>query len=488
MIGDKDLISIQQARILAENAAEAQARLAAMPQEALDAMVEAMADAAAAEAQSLAVMSHEESGCGVWQDKMAKNLFACRRVSQSMRGMRCVGRLPQSNDRQQGDASQGFFEVGVPMGVIAALCPCTNPVSTAICNVLTAVKAGNAVVVCAHPHAVQCTSRVVAVMAAAARAHGLPEGAVACLDMVADSGIEELMRHRSVALILVTGRQSMLAAARRCGKPFVYGGMGNGPAFVEATADVLKAVDDILASKSFDNGLAPSAEQCVIVDGKIEPQVRRAFEAGGGCFVSEAQAQALGAAMFHPDGRRNRATLGQSASVLAEKAGIAVPKDTRVLLVERRYVDAADPFIRELLAPVLTYYVEPDWRHACEKCLELLLREGRAQTMTIHSRDERIILQFALKKPVARMLVNTPAAFGGMGLTTDLFPSMTQGSGLAGHGFSPDNISPMNLIYRRKVGYGVRDFAYSDQQHNRTDQLSDALRRVLRKALNELNR
>lgn len=488
MIGDKDLISIQQARILAENAAEAQARLFAMPQQALDGMVEAMAEAAAAEAQSLAVMSHEETGCGVWQDKMAKNLFACRRVSQSMRGMQCVGKLPPSCNATQHDAPQGLFEVGVPVGVIAALCPCTNPVSTAICNVLAAIKAGNSIVVCAHPHAVQCTSRVVAAMAAAARAHGLPQGAVSCLDMVADSGIKELMHHSSVALILVTGRQSMLEAARRSGKPFIYGGMGNGPAFVEATADVSKAVTDILASKSFDNGLAPSAEQCVIVDGKIEHQVRRAFEAGGGYFVNEAQAKALCAALFHPNGHRNRAMLGQPATVLAQKAGFAVPQGTRVLLAERHYVDAADPFIRELLTPVLPYYVEPDWRHACEKCLELLLREGQAQTMTIHSRDEEIILQFALKKPVARMLVNTPAAFGGMGLTTDLFPSMTQGSGLAGHGFSPCNISPMNLIYRRKVGYGVRGFSFREQQDDRADQLSDALRRVLRKALNELNR
>ena len=483
MIGDKDLISIQQARILAENAADAQTRLSAMSQESLDTVVEAMADAAAAEAQSLAVMSHEETGCGVWQDKMAKNLFACRRVIQSMRGMRCVGKLPQSDN-----ASPSVFEVGVPVGVIAALSPCTNPVSTTICNVLAAIKAGNSIVVCPHQHAVECTCRVVAAMAAAGHAHGLPEGALSCLNMVADSGLEELMRHHFVALILVTGRQSMLEAARHSGKAFIYGGMGNGPAFIEATADICKAVNDILDSKSFDNGLAPSAEQCVIVDGTIEPQVRLAFEAGGACFITEAQAKALSKAMFHANGHRNRAMLGQSATVLAEKAGIAVPPHTRVLLVERRYVDATDPFIKELLAPVLPYYIEPDWRHACEKCLELLLREGQAQTMTIHSRNEEIILQFALKKPVARMLVNTPAAFGGMGLTTDLFPSMTQGSGLAGHGFSSDNVSPMNLIYRRKVGHGVRAFSIKEQQNDQADPISDALRRVLRMALNELNR
>ncbi|SDF26986.1 aldehyde dehydrogenase family protein [Desulfovibrio legallii] len=449
MIGDNDLISMQQARILAENAAAAQKKLAAMPQETLDAIVEAMADAAEAQAQSLAVMSQEESDCGVWQDKLAKILFVCRRVRQSLRGLRCVGLLRE-------DSASGVWEVGVPLGVIAALCPVTSPISTAVCNTLLAIKSGNAIVFSLHPRALESMRTALNILCAAGRAHGLPEGAVAYMDVVAKKGTQELMRHPDVALVMVTGVLGMFPAARASGKPLIYGGTGNGPVFIERSARVETAVADILASKSFDNGLAPSAEQCVIVDGCVEPQVRRAFQDRGGYFMSPEEAAALMDVLFHSDGRRRRHMVGQSALALAQKAGFAPPKGTRVLVAPRRYVAGADPYTRELLTPVLGYYVEPDWRHACEKCLELLLQERHAQTLTIHSEDAEVIRQFALKKPVARLLVNTGAAFGGMGLTTNLTPAMTQGSGIAGYGITSDNISPYNLIYRRTVGFGAR--------------------------------
>ena len=429
MIGDKDLISMQQARILAENAAAAQKKLAAMPQEALDAMVETMADAVEAQAQSLAVMSQEESDCGVWQDKLVKILFVCRRVRQSLRGLRCVGPLRE-------DPASGIQEVGVPLGVIAALCPVTSPISTAICNALLAIKSGNAIVFSLHPRALESMRTALDVLCAAGRAQGMPEGAVSYMDMVAKSGTQELMRHPDVALVLVTGVLGMFPTARASGKPLIYGGTGNGPAFIERSARLETAVADILASKAFDNGLAPSAEQCVIVDGCVEPRVRRAFQDRGGYFMSPEEADAVIAVLFHADGRRRRHMVGQSAQALAQKAGFVPPQDTRVLLAPRLYVAGADPYTRELLTPVLGYYVEPDWRHACEKCLELLLQERHAQTLTIHSQDAEVIRQFALKKPVARLLVNTGAAFGGMGLTTDLTPAMTQGSGIAGYGLS----------------------------------------------------
>ena len=448
MIGDKDLISMQQARILAENAAAAQKKLAAMPQEALDAMVETMADAVEAQAQSLAVMSQEESDCGVWQDKLVKILFVCRRVRQSLRGLRCVGPLRE-------DPASGIQEVGVPLGVIAALCPVTSPISTAICNALLAIKSGNAIVFSLHPRALESMRTALDVLCAAGRAQGMPEGAVSYMDIVAKSGTQELMRHPDVALVLVTGVLGMFPTARASGKPLIYGGTGNGPAFIERSARLETAVADILASKAFDNGLAPSAEQCVIVDGCVEPRVRRAFQDRGGYFMSPEEADAVIAVLFHADGRRRRHMVGQSAQALAQKAGFVPPQDTRVLLAPRLYVAGADPYTRELLTPVLGYYVEPDWRHACEKCLELLLQERHAQTLTIHSQDAEVIRQFALKKPVARLLVNTGAAFGGMGLTTNLTPAMTQGSGIAGYGITSDNISPYNLIYRRTVGYGV---------------------------------
>ena len=293
----------------------------------------------------------------------------------------------------------------------------------------------------------------------------------------------------------VTGVLGMFEAARASGKPLIYGGTGNGPAFIERSADISAAVRHIIASKTFDNGLAPSAEQCVIVDGCVERQTRRAFQDNGAYFMSEDEAQALCRVLFYEDGRRHRHMVGQSAQALAAKAGFAIPAGTGVLMAERKYVAGRDPYIRELLSPVLGYYVEPDWMHACEKCVELLLQERHSQTLSIHSRDEEVIRQFALKKPVARLLVNTGAAFGGMGLTTNLTPAMTQGSGLAGYGITSDSISPMNLIYRRKIGYGVRDLAQMTdvttpsapiQGATRNEQTFDLLRRVLREALGTL--
>ena len=488
MIGDKDLISIQQARILAENAADARKKLAAMSQENLDAVVEAMADAVESHAQSLAVMCHEESDCGQWQDKMVKNLFVCRQVRQSLRGMRCVGYLG-------GTEAEGVYDVGVPLGVIVALCPVTSPVSTAIYNVLLAIKSGNAIIVSLHPRAIDSMRRALDIMIAAGQVQGLPEGAISYLDIVAKSGTEELMRHPEVALIMVTGVLGMFKTAQASGKPLIYGGTGNGPAFIERSADIPAAVRHIVASKTFDNGLAPSAEQCVIVDGCIERQVRRAFQDNAAYFMTDEEADAICRVLFHADGRRHRHMVGQSAAALAAKAGFAIPAGTKVLMAERKYVAGRDPYIRELLSPVLGYYVEPDWMHACEKCVELLLQERHAQTLAIHSRDESVIRQFALKKPVARLLVNTGAAFGGMGLTTNLTPAMTQGSGIAGYGITSDNISPMNLIYRRKIGYGVRDLAQlADltpqsapvQGVTRNEQNFDLLRRVLREALGTL--
>lgn len=490
MIGDKDLISIQQARILTENAVEAQKKLAALPQEALDSIVEAMAEAVEAHAQSLAVMCHEESDCGVWQDKMVKNLFVARQVRNSLRGMRCVGPL-------DGDLNHGSVrEVGVPLGVIVALCPVTSPVSTAMYKTLLAVKSGNAIIFSLHPRAIDSMRHALDVMITAGRAHGLPEGAVSYLDIVAKSGTQELMQHPGVALVMVTGVLGMFEAARASGKPLIYGGTGNGPVFIERSANIAAAAGDIVASKAFDNGLAPSAEQCVIVDGCVERQVRRAFQDNGAYFMTEAEASAICNVLFHRDGRRRRDMVGQSAAALAEKAGFAIPAGTRVLVAERKYVTGHDPYIRELLSPVLGYYVEPDWKHACEKCLELLLQERHAQTLTIHSTDDEVIRQFALKKPVARLLVNTGASFGGMGLTTDLTPAMTQGSGIAGYGITSENISPLNLIYRRKIGYGVRGIAHladfgpaktaSADGAMRADEPFDVLRRVLREALASL--
>ncbi|WP_320172225.1 aldehyde dehydrogenase family protein [Maridesulfovibrio sp.] len=449
MIVDNDLLSIQQARILAENGFEAQKKLATFTQEKLDEIVEHIAEAVEEHAEELARMSHEETDGGKWQDKLVKNRFVCNQVRNELRGMRCVGIINE-------DPQKKITDIGVPVGLIASLCPVTSPVSTTVYNTLIAIKSGNGVIFSPHPGAAKSIGRVLDIMISAGNSCGLPEGSLSYLETVTKSGTCELMNHRNVSLVMITGVPGMIKAAQKTGKPVIYGGTGNGPAFIERTADIGQAVKDIIASKTFDNGIAPSAEQSIVVDSCVAGDVRCALTSCGAYFMSEGEAESLAGLFFAPDGQRRKGMAGQSAQVLARRAGFNVPENTTVLVAEREYVSDTDPYYREFLSPVLALYVEDDWMHACEKCIELLLHERSAHTLVIHSADEDVILQFAMKKPVGRLLVNTPAAFGGMGATTNLFPSMTLGSSSAGFGITSDNVSPMNLIYVRKVGHGVR--------------------------------
>ena len=446
---DNDLLSIQESRILAENAREAQKKLATFPQEKLDMIVECMVQEISKHACELAKQSSEETDYGIWQDKYIKNRFVCEYLQDGLRGMRCVGIIRE-------DQINKTMDVGVPVGVIAALCPATSPVSTTIYKALIAVKSGNAIIFSPHPRAKNVMSKTLDILIGIAQENGLPEGALAYLSTVTQGGTAELMNHPATSLIMNTGVPGMLKAAYQSGKPVIYGGAGNGPAFIERTADIRQAVKDIILSKTFDNGIVSAAEQSIVVDSCIDAEVKRELKSNGGYFMTEDESQKIGALLFQADGTLDSEMVGKSARELAKKAGFYVSDNIVLLLSEQKYVFDKNPYSKEKLCPVLAYYIEDDWMHACEKCIELLLSERNGHTLVIHSKDEEVIRQFALKKPVGRVLVNTPATFGSMGATTNLFPAMTLGSGSAGEGITSDNVSPMNLIYVRKVGYGVR--------------------------------
>lgn len=446
---DNDLLSIQESRILAENAREAQKALATFPQEKLDEIVERMAEEIDKHASELAMISSEETDYGKWQDKCIKNRFACEYLRNRLRGMRCVGIINE-------DKQNKTMDVGVPMGVVVALCPATSPVSTTIYKALIAIKSGNAIIFSPHPRAKNAIAKTIDILIRAAEGYGLPEGAMTYLHTVTPSGTIELMNHKAVSLIMNTGVPAMLEEAYRSGKPVIYGGNGNGPAFIERTANIKQAVCDIIASKTFDNGIASAAEQSIVVDSCIATEVKAELQNNGAYFMSEDEAKRLGELFFRFDGSSDPEMFGKTAQYLAKRAGFWVPENVKVLISEQKYVSDNNPYSKEKLCPVLAYYIEDDWMHACEKCIELLLSERNGHTLVIHSNDEDVIRQFALKKPVGRVLVNTPAVFGSMGATTNLFPAMTLGSGSAGEGMTSDNVSPMNLIYVRKVGYGVR--------------------------------
>lgn len=453
---DNDLLSIQEARILAENAGSVQAELASFSQDRLDKIVEAMADAVEPHVEELAVLSSEETDYGNWRDKYAKDHFVCNYLRAQLRGMQCVGVIGE-------DQEKGLMDVGVPVGVIVALCPATSPVSTTIYNALIAVKAGNPIIFSPHPRAKDTIGRALDLMIEAAEAAGLPEGALSYLHTVAKSGTVELMNHPATAMLLITGVPGMLEEAHRTRKPLIYGGAGNGPAFIERTADVKQAVKCIISSKTFDNGLLPAAEQSIVVDAPVAEAVRAEFIANKAYFMTSEESEQLARIIFHQDGSANTALVGVTAETLAMRAGFTVPPGTVLLVSEQKYASQENPYAREKLAPVVAFFIEEDWEHACEKCIELLLKDRMGHTLVIHSQNGDVIRQFILRKPVGRVLVNTSATFGSMGASTNLFPAMTLGSGSAGQGITSDNVSPRNLIYIRKVGFGVRSMDEVDR-------------------------
>lgn len=446
---DNDLLSIQESRILIENASEAQKTLASFSQEKLDEIVERIAEEISKHCYELAFMSHEETGYGKCQDKYIKNKLICKYLPEKLRGMKCVGIISEDKENKT-------MNVGVPVGVIVALIPSTSPVSTTIYNTLIAIKSSNSIVFSPHPRAKNTISKVLDIIIKVAEGYGLPSGAISYLHTTTIPGTIALMNHNETALIINTGVPKMLNIAYKSGKSVIYGGNGSGPAFIERSANIKQAVIDIIKSRSFDNGILPGSEQFIVVDSCVASDVKIQMEKHGAYFMSEEESVKLTSILFLRDGSLDSQMIGKSAIELAKKAGFIIPSNTLILVSKQKYVLNNSLYLKENMSPVLFYYIEDDWMNACEKCIELLLSERNGHTLVIHSNNEEVIKHFILKKPVGRVLINTPSVFGSIGITTNLFPALTLGSSSSGKGITSDNVSPMNLIYVRKVGYGVR--------------------------------
>ena len=443
---DRDLASIQEARTLARRAKEAALPLAELSQERIDAIVDAMAAAVTPHAEALARLAHEETGYGVVADKIQKNLFASEKVHRFIRPIRTVGVVARHDDRK-------LIEIAEPFGVVCAIVPSTNPTSTAIYKILISLKARCPLVISPHPAAVRCITRVAEIMHEAARGAGAPDGSIGWMTTVTLEGTQELMKARETAVILATGGMGLVRAAYSAGKPAYGVGPGNAPAYIERSADVAKAVRDIVTGKTFDNGVLCSSENSVVVDAPLVEEVKRAFAANGGYFLSPQEIDAVGRALVTPQRLPNPALVGRPATYIAKQAGIAVPDGTRVLVAELAGVGRDYPLSIEKLCPVLSFYVVRDWQEGCERCKQILRYGGMGHTMSIHSRNEEVILQFGLKKPAYRIVVNTPTTHGSIGLTTGLDPAMTLGCGGYGGNITSDNISPRHLLNIKRLAY-----------------------------------
>jgi acetaldehyde dehydrogenase (acetylating) len=445
-MSDRDLASVQEARTLARRAKEAAPALAEFSQEQIDAIIDAMAAAVTPQAEALARLAHEETGYGVVADKVQKNLFSSEKVYRFIRPMKTVGVIRRLEDRK-------VVEIADPFGVVAAIVPSTNPTSTAIYKILISLKARCPIVISPHPAAARCITRVAEVMHEAARAAGAPDDAINWMRTITLEGTQELMKARETAVILATGGMGLVRAAYSAGKPAYGVGPGNAPAYIERTADVPKAVRDIVTGKTFDNGVLCSSENSVVVDAPLVEEVKRQFVSLGGYFMSAAEIDAVGRVLVSPQRLPNPALVGRPATYIAQQAGITVPPHTRVLLAELAGVGRDYPLSIEKLCPVLSFYVVSDWREGCERCIQILRYGGMGHTMAIHSRNDEVILQFGLKKPAYRIVVNTPTTHGSIGLTTGLDPAMTLGCGGYGGNITSDNISPRHLLNIKRLAY-----------------------------------
>jgi acetaldehyde dehydrogenase (acetylating) len=446
---NKDLESIAQARALASAARQAHSQLAELTQEQIDAIVTAMADAVTLHAEPLARLAVEETGYGVVADKVQKNLFSSRQVYDFIKPMKTVGVVNRIEDKK-------IVEIGEPFGVVAAIVPSTNPTSTAIYNVLIALKARCAIVVSPHPAAVRCITRSVEIMCDAACRAGAPAGSIGWMTTVTLEGTQELMKHRDVAVILATGGMGLVRAAYSSGKPAYGVGPGNAPCYIERSADLTKAASDIMIGKAFDNGVLCSSPNSVVVDEAVAEEVRRYFVAEGAYFMNATEMDALSKALVTPQRLPNPALVGKPADYIAKQVRITAPEGTRALIAPLNGVGRDYPLSIEKLCPVLSFYVVKDWREGCERCIQILRYGGMGHTMSIHSKNEDVILQFGLKKPAFRICVNTPTTHGSIGLTTGLDPAMTLGCGGWGGNITSDNISPRHLLNIKRLAYETR--------------------------------
>ena len=471
---DKDLAARQEARTLCRQAQAAQKQLSEFSQSQLDKIVESVAKAFSAAAVELAELAVRETGFGNREDKVTKNRFASDRVAATIRSQTCVGLLRE-------DPQARIWEVGVPVGVICAIVPSTNPTSTVCYKSLIALKSGNAVVFSPHPKALSCTLRAAQIVAQAAEAAGAPKGSIGCLSLASMAGCQELMAAEEVRLILATGGPAMVKSAYSSGKPAIGVGAGNGPAYIHRSADVKTALQHILRSKTFDNGTVCASEQSILAERAMAEKVEQTAQTMGFYFLNPEEAAKVAKLLFRPTGALNPEIVGRTALHIGKLAGLTLPPDTKILVARETGVGAKFPYSMEKLCPVLAFYVEENEDAVLNKAMEILHHEGAGHTFSLHTEDRAVVEKFAHRMPVSRFLVNTPAALGGIGATTNLFPALTLGCGAVGGSASSNNIGPMDLINVRRVAWGAEE----SQPQIRVDH--DLVELLTQKILERLN-
>ena len=447
---DKDLLSVQEVRDLVEKAKAAQQELAQKSQAEVDAIVASIAKAGVRNAERLAQMANEDTGFGKVADKVIKNIFGSQMVYEHIKDMKTIGIL----DR---DEANKTYTIAVPVGVIAGLIPSTNPTSTAFYKSEISIKAGNAIVFSPHPSALRSISEAIKVIRQAIAEAGGNENLVSCISLPTMQATDNLMKHPDVALILATGGSAMVRAAYSSGTPAIGVGPGNGPAYIEKTADLPLAVKRIMDSKTFDYGTICASEQSVVCDDDMAEAVQKEMEKQGAYFLTDEERLKLGKYILRANGTMNPAIVGKSPQVIGELAGINVPASAKVIVAKEDGIGKGHPYSNEKLAPILAFYTAPDYKAIAKLCDEILRYEGAGHTFSMHTKDDRMVEYFAERMPASRIIINSPSALGGIGASTALMPALTLGCGAIGGSATSENVGPMNLLNLKHVAYGLRE-------------------------------
>ena len=431
---------------LVAQAQEALTTMMDFDQGGIDRIVKTMSSAGQAEHMTLARLAVEETGRGIFEDKVTKNIFATEYIWHSIEHDRTVGVINE-NDYED------YEEVAEPVGIIAAVTPVTNPTSTVMFKILIAIKTRNPIIFAFHPSAQQCSRRAAEILYQAALRAGAPKHCVQWIENPSIQATRDLMNHPDVAMVLATGGSSMVQAAYSTGKPALGVGPGNVPCYIHASANVERAATDLMLSKTFDNGMICASEQAVIVDRAVQDNFERFMRDHGCIFLDEKQVSQLETIMIKPGQLAvNPAVVGQSAAAIARLAGLDVPDDTKILLVPLASVGPQAPLSIEKLSPVLAYYVCDSSEDGIRRAEELIAFGGLGHSAVIHAEDEAVIDSFSSRLKASRLIINSPSSHGAIGdIYNTNMPSLTLGCGSYGRNSTTANVSAVNLVNKKRV-------------------------------------
>jgi acetaldehyde dehydrogenase / alcohol dehydrogenase len=412
----------------------------------IDEIVKSMAIAGLNDQMRLAKMAVEETGRGVYEDKITKNIFATEYIYNSIKDIKTVGIINENEN-------EGYNEVAEPVGVIAAVTPVTNPTSTTMFKALIAIKTRNPIIFAFHPSAQKCSAEAARILREAALSAGAPEG---CIQWVEKPSIEStrlLMNHKDISLILATGGAGMVQSAYSTGKPALGVGPGNVPCYIEKTANLKRAVTDLILSKTFDNGMICASEQAVIVDREISGDFEVFMKENGCVFLTPEETEKLAKTAIDEDKcAMNPSVVGQSAFTIAELAGLTVPETTKILIAYQEEVGPEYPLSREKLSPILAYYIVDSSSEGINRAEQMVEFGGLGHSAVIHSQDENVIDEFSNRVKAGRLMVNSPSTHGAIGdIYNTTMPSLTLGCGSYGKNSTTQNVSVVNLLNKKRV-------------------------------------